>query len=357
MRITGTHQHRAWAERRLPSVELVRPGRWSVPVPIPDNPLRYTLVYVVEQARGVALIDTGWATEQAWQHLVDGLRDTGHAIDEVRTVLVTHAHPDHLGLAGRIRERSGAAIAMHPAEAGHLRRGRGRGSDEPDGALAGWLEARGVPRAVRTELIAQLGSMRGTFLALARPDLLVEDADYPLGRAAAIRAVWTPGHTPGHLCFVDEQLDLLFSGDHVLPRISPNISLAPGQEGDPLGDFLDSLSTMDKYGTAEVLPAHEYRFSGLIERRDALLAHHRARLAEAEELIRQRPAASTWEVAGGLHWSRPWRDLAGIVRHSALGEAYTHLLHLAAQGRVTNRGGDVDAWHPASPATPPVGRP
>jgi glyoxylase-like metal-dependent hydrolase (beta-lactamase superfamily II) len=323
-----------------------------VPVPIPDNPLRYTLVYVVELADGIALVDAGWAAEQTWQHLVDGLRHTGHEIGEVRTVLVTHAHMDHLGLAARVREQSGAAIGMHPAEVEQLR--RGHASDDAGGAMVGWLAARGAPRAASTALSAQLGSWRRAFLALAQPDLLIEDGGYPLGRAAAVRAVWTPGHTPGHLCFVDERLDLLFTGDHVLPRISPNISLPPGQDGDPLGDFLNSLSTMDKYGTAEVLPAHEYRFSGLVERRDALLDHHRARLAEAEELVRHRPGTSTWAVAGRLHWSRPWHELDGIMRQSALGEAHTHLLHLQARKRICNRGSGVDAWHPAVPVDSPV---
>jgi hypothetical protein len=107
---------------------------------------------------------------------------------------------------------------------------------------------------------------------------------------------------------------------------------------------------MDKYDAAEVLPAHEYRFSGLVERRDALLAHHRDRLAEAEELVRQRPGTTTWEVAAALHWSRPWPEFDGMVRHSALGEAYTHLLHLQSRQRIANRGSGVDAWHPAVPA-------
>ncbi|MDQ7908563.1 MBL fold metallo-hydrolase [Phytohabitans sp. ZYX-F-186] len=339
MKVTGVLQQRAWATRELPPVEQVRPGLWSVPVPIPDNPLRYTLVYAVRLARGLALVDAGWAAETSWRSLTDGLAGIGYAVTDVRFVLVTHAHMDHLGLAARIREVSGAAVGMHPAEAATLTLPPGRAE-----SVVGWLTRRGASRADAAEQIERMAGWRAAFEALARPDLLVEHGDRPLPAPAAIRAVWTPGHTPGHLCFVDEERDVMFTGDHVLPRISPNISVPPGGAGDPLGDFLSSLSTVDHAEPGEVLPAHEYRFTGLAARREALLAHHRTRLAEAEAAVRADPGASTWAVAATLSWSRPWSALGPVLRQFAVGETYAHLLHLAALGRVVNQDGPRDAW-------------
>src|SRR5918912_940015 len=100
----------------LPVVQ-VRPGLWSVPVPIPDNPLRYVFVYVFETDAGPYLVDAGWNTDDAYETLCAGLRQAGTDLAEVRGVLVTHIHPDHYGLAGRVREASGAWVSLHRADA------------------------------------------------------------------------------------------------------------------------------------------------------------------------------------------------------------------------------------------------
>src|SRR6476659_7198205 len=101
----------------LPPVEQVRPGLWSIPVPLPMNSLRYVLVYAFETDRGAYLIDAGWNTEEAFSALETGLQSAGFAMSDVRGVMVTHIHPDHYGLAGRVREASGAWISLHPADA------------------------------------------------------------------------------------------------------------------------------------------------------------------------------------------------------------------------------------------------
>ena len=110
--VTGTVQKQAWDDNVLPPVEQVRPGLWSMPVPIPNNPLRYVLVYVLElDGGGVAIVDAGWNTDEAWSAPQRRARGRPAAcIADVRAVLVTHIHPDHYGLAGRVREASGAWI-------------------------------------------------------------------------------------------------------------------------------------------------------------------------------------------------------------------------------------------------------
>src|SRR3954463_3467096 len=102
--ITGVLQKEAWDAHVLPPVEQVQPGLWSIPVPIPNNPLRYVLVYALElDGGGVAIVDAGWNTNDAWKALCDGLATAGGSISDVQAVLVTHIHPDHYGLAGRVR--------------------------------------------------------------------------------------------------------------------------------------------------------------------------------------------------------------------------------------------------------------
>ena len=112
----GVLQREAWAAGILPPVEQVRDGLWSIPVPMPRNPLRYVLVYAFAIDDGLALVDVGMDTEESWNALVDGIAETGHHISDVRYAAITHLHPDHFGLAPRLRETTGAVLAMHAAQ-------------------------------------------------------------------------------------------------------------------------------------------------------------------------------------------------------------------------------------------------
>ena len=340
----GAAQRYAWLENLLPPVEEVRPGLWSIPVAWPRSGLRYTLSYLVSGRPGLALIDTGWPTEDGWTALADGVRHAGHDIADVRYVLVTHAHADHLGMAGRVREASGALIGMHPAESDTLLH---RAEPQPwRERLSGWLRARGAPEDQLAEITELMSGAVAFHARLARADFDVEHGSLPLGAGSSLRAVWTPGHTPGHLCFYDERQEVLLTGDHVLPRITPHIGMPMGTEGDPLGDYQASLRTLAGYNPAEVLPAHEYRFADLGDRIEALLGHHRTRLAEIEHAVASDPGLSTWAVSEALTWSRGWEQTRGGARHSAVSETWAHLVHLAGRQRVLNHGGDRDSWVP-----------
>ena len=355
--VTGTTQQQAWRDRVLPPVEKVRPGVWSVPTPFPDSPLRYVLAYLVETPRGPALVDTGWPSVEAWDGLVAGVRETGHEVSDVTAVLVTHFHADHFGLAHRVREASGAWIGMHALDA----RAVSRFSSLAEFAVAdrAWQVRRGVPAdEIEGMLPSPLAESRDR---RAGPDVMIEDGVRPLGEDGPLRAIWTPGHTPGHLCFADERYNLLLTGDHVLPRISPNISPSPVTTDDTLGIYLRSLAELASTDPDEVLPAHEYRFSGLPARVRQLQDHHRARLREILAVVAGAEGCTTANVAERLTWSRPWDQAHGIVRRSAIGETYAHLVYLERRGLIANGeadaggrgrdGGDTDHWRLLGPVT------
>lgn len=336
--VTGTAQRTAWDLGVLPPVEQVRPGLWSIPVPIPINPLRYVLVYAFELADGgVALVDAGWDTDEAWNALTDGLGTLGANLGDVRTVVVTHIHPDHYGLAGRVREASGAWVGLHPADAALLH----ERYVDVDGLMASMralLALSGVPAATLPDL-SQASMQVRTFVSMAPPDVLLEDQQLIDVPGWDLRAIWTPGHSPGHVCLFSDERRLLLSGDHVLPRITPNISFHSQQVPNPLGDYLDSLARMRHLEPDEVLPAHEYRFSDLSSRLTEIERHHAARLAAIEAAIAARPGSTVWELTTSLAWSRPWEDVPPYMRRAANGETLAHLVLLEHRGRVRREPG------------------
>ncbi|MEV0621216.1 MBL fold metallo-hydrolase [Nonomuraea sp. NPDC050404] len=338
-------QREAWVGGTFPEVERVRPGVWSIPVPIPINPLRYVLVYALElKSDGVVIIDAGWNTDEAYDALVAGLGVAGYAITDVKGVLVTHIHPDHYGLAGRVRENSGAWIALHPADARLVRE---RYDEEAIDSLAererALLVRCGVPALTLDEL-AGASMMIRHMVSMAKPDRLIEDGDDLDLPGWDLRAIWTPGHSPGHLCFVSPGRKVLFSGDHVLAKITPIVAVHPQSGPNPLADYLDSLAAVRKLEVDEVLPAHEFRFLELTERVDAVLAHHDDRLAEIERVVGELGGAACWEVATRLTWSRPWETIPPFMRRSANNETLAHLVWLAAKGRVVREAGEPDLW-------------
>jgi glyoxylase-like metal-dependent hydrolase (beta-lactamase superfamily II) len=336
--VTGTAQKAAWDERVMPPVEEVRPGLWSIPVPIPINPLRYVLVYAFELAGdGVGLVDAGWDTDEAWSALTGGLATLGAGLSDVRAVVVTHIHPDHYGLAGRVREASGAWIGLHPADAALLQE-RYVDVDGLIAAMRGLLELSGVPAATLPDLSEASLQVR-SFVSMAPPDVLLEDGRIVEFPGWDLRTMWTPGHSPGHVCLYSDEQRLLLSGDHVLPRITPNISFHSQQVPNPLGDYLDSLARMRALEPDEVLPAHEYRFADLPTRLEQIERHHAARLDEIETALREHPGSTAWELTTGLAWSRPWDEVPAYMRRAANGETLAHLVLLERRARLRREPG------------------
>ena len=335
--VTGSVQKDSWARNVLPPVEEVRPGLWSIPVPIPNNPLRYVLVYAFElHGGGVGLVDAGWNTDDAWSALSDGLATAGGSIADVRAVLVTHIHPDHYGLAGRVREASGAWIGLHPADAVMLESRYGN-TDELVANMFRFLADSGVPDEKLPDLALASMALK-SMVTMAEPDVLFEDGREIALPGWPLRTIWTPGHSPGHVCFFSEDQKLLISGDHVLPRITPNISVHAQQHSNPLGDYLESLRKVQDLATEEILPAHEYRFSGLHDRIEEIMVHHAERLHEIEHVLTEHPGSTAWEITLKLHWSRPWDEIEPFMQRQANGETLAHCVLLELQDRVRREG-------------------
>ena len=318
-------------------------GVRSLRVPIPDNPLGYTLVYVMDSDRGPVLVDTGWDDPGSWDALAEGLVACGTSVGEIHGVVITHHHPDHHGLSGKVREASGAWVAMHAADTAIVRRTR----ETRPGRWFAYMTAKLVAAGAPEEHVAPLrdAGPRTTLpgFSPALPDREIvpgELLDLP-GRR--LRAIWTPGHTPGHVCLhLEEQHPAqlpghgrLFSGDHLLPEITPHIGLYEDPDDatvtDPLGDYLDSLERVGRLAPAEVLPAHQHVFADAPARVRELLDHHEERLTGLRSLLVE--PLTPWQVAERMEWNRPWEQIPYGSRNIAVSEAEAHLRRLVKLGR------------------------
>jgi glyoxylase-like metal-dependent hydrolase (beta-lactamase superfamily II) len=333
------------SDRVAPDPVQAAEGVWSVALPFP-NPLVHTFTHLARVKDGVIAVDIGWESDECWAAFEAGMASAGLTLGDLTGVVVTHVHPDHYGLVERIRTQTSAWIAMHPLESAQL------GTEERDRQrhlerMAQWLRVCGAPASEFEALRADADDLVKR-MYLAQPDHVLPDGSAVPGTDGSIRAVHTPGHTPGHLCFYDRDRNVIYTGDHVLPRVTPNISRRPTSDPDPLADFVSSMDKIRPYGDALVLPGHEWAFDGLTERLDFLAAHHAERLDEIEATVNA-GAGTVWEVARGVRWHRPFESLQSRARRSALGESYSHLIRLAATGRIGRDEAVPERWTPVLP--------
>ncbi|MDZ4278382.1 MAG: MBL fold metallo-hydrolase, partial [Dehalococcoidia bacterium] len=126
-------------------VTEVLSGLYQLKVPIPDNPIGWVLPYLIPGDDGYTLVDSGWNTPEAFDALESELRELSVSFDDVKRLLVTHVHPDHYGLAGRIKEVCGAEVIIHQRERDFIR-SRYRQPEQLLERMAAWLTEHGVPR-------------------------------------------------------------------------------------------------------------------------------------------------------------------------------------------------------------------
>ena len=319
---TSVAQHGSALARTTPAVEQVREGVWAIPLPVPHpGGVESTLCYsIADDDGGVHLIDPGWDTDDNLTRLDAALAVAGFSLADVRSVTASHFHPDHLGLAARLRAMHGIPVALHRAEHEALSRPL-----YPDAEAT--IERWGVPED-------RLAEVHSVALPRSQPsglaaDVLLDDGDQLAIPGRVVRVVATPGHTAGSICLHDETDGLFFSGDHVLPIINPGIGLGGFLPGDdPLGAALDSYDRMLAYDDAEVCPGHGYRFRGLALRAGQIADRHRRRTAEIGRLAAAGPVATVWQIAEQVSWTDGWQNLAPFMRLSALSQTEMHLEHL-----------------------------
>jgi glyoxylase-like metal-dependent hydrolase (beta-lactamase superfamily II) len=324
------------ADWTLPGVYAVSDGLYRIPLPLPDDGLRAVNVYAVRDGDGLVMVDSGWALAEARDLLEQAVKALGCGLEDVRRFLVTHVHRDHYTMAVAVRREFGTRIALGRGEAGTLRLIRGGKSG------AGLLTQ--LRRGGALELTLELQSMRESSdpADWADPDDWLDAPDDIELETGTWQAYPTPGHTRGHVVFVDAGRDVMFAGDHVLPRITPSIGFEQNAAGLPLRDYLDSLELVRGLPDRRLLPAHGPVSPSVHARVDQLIDHHDTRLARIEETIGAHPGTAA-DTARRLRWTRRERrfdELDIFSRCLAVTETLAHLDVLVAAGRLRQAGSD-----------------
>lgn len=293
--------------------------------------LRHVNVYLLRDGDGYTLIDTGLRTDDSRSALDACLHEAGVGVSQIRRILITHIHPDHFGLAGELRERSGAQLVIHRLEVALMEPRYARAEDLVR-EVGRWLEVNGVPAEAR-EFLQSASMAAREFVSVVSPDVPLEGAERLAVDGDELMVVWTPGHSPGHCAFYWPARRLLFSGDHLLLKISPNIGLHPQSSADPLDDYLASLRRIAAMAIDQVLPAHGPSFGDHADRVNQILRHHQERLAAVLSLA---VAPQTgWDLAAGLF---PGLAQRGVFHQRlALQETLAHCQSLAQDGRLIKR--------------------
>ncbi len=316
--------------------------QFKVPMPsrshIPGGGLRYTLVYALEIADGWVVIDAGLNTDEGFQAFQDQMAQAKIAPRDVSVILITHGHSDHAGMANRFKELTGAQLAIHRLDAGEGQ-GRPHNQERSLDEANRMLRRYGVPSGELKQAMAERpndGSHdhdRAWRMPVLAVDMMLEGGEELLP-GTGLWTIWTPGHSAGHICLYDEKRRLLFSGDHVLPGITPHVNLFPGEEGNPLALFLEGHRKLKELDVEMVHPAHEHSFPDLGKRVDEMLNHHSDRMDEMLAQVRDGPKTS-WEVSSKISWNvASWETLDPWTRRAALMETLAHLEYLVSEGEM-----------------------
>lgn len=304
----------------------VAPNIYLIKVPLPDNPLKQLNSYLIMDEDRPLLIDVGFNRQECEDALRTALEVFHLDFGDV-DVLATHTHPDHVGCLDRIWRPSMRVY-------GHLH------SFQEPRTLIRFQSRTFLPimdtvsidavtqRKPTRDFSTDLSPVRGDY-----PITYLEQGDVFKRGGYHFQVIETPGHHITHICLYEPDAKIMFTGDHVLQRITPNISSFM-LETDELGDFLESLDKVRDLDVKIALPGHGDVFEGLAQRVDELKAHHHTRLNEMVALVTE-GRHDIIDITSHASWKYPdWQNWAIEQKFFSLGETLAHLVHAVHCGSI-----------------------
>jgi len=317
-------------------VKEVFPDLFQLRIPLPIPALKHLNAYLIRTGDQYVLIDTGMGTDEAFKELSRQLAEIGVKPENLKEILVTHFHIDHVGLVPRLRKLSGAQLVVS-AETTEAVQLVIQTYESYWKNLMNTYKETGVP----TELVEQMVKTtpgylyQAVYLELARPSRTLKDGEKISIGEYSFQTILTPGHAPGHICLYEPKQRFLMAGDHLLPTITPHVTQWL-QETNALAEYLDSLEKVGKLDVDVVLPGHEELFKDHRKRISELREHHRLRAMEILSEI-QRQELSAYQIGSKIHWDveySSWDRFPLFQKLLAVGETLAHLKFLEEEGQV-----------------------
>jgi glyoxylase-like metal-dependent hydrolase (beta-lactamase superfamily II) len=309
-------------------------GVSRIALPVGVNSIESVNSYALADGDRVTLVDCGvWRPDpddDGLPALERGLNAAGYALADIGRIVITHAHIDHYGLAGRLLELTGAELWMHamtdldcekyrhPETARARRRDTFADHGVPDAEIDGVADTLGVWMPYLHSVVEAGRRLRG-------------GERFQVG-VRELEVIHTPGHSFGHVCLWSPVDGALFSGDHLLPGVTPPVTFERGFDADPLRSYMESLEHIIDRDPSVVLPGHGNPFREGARRAGAIARSKRRRAETIHGMIVEAPCTVT-EIADRLVASA----VRSFQRNLALSETLAHIAYLRGSGLVERR--------------------
>jgi glyoxylase-like metal-dependent hydrolase (beta-lactamase superfamily II) len=313
-------------------------GVHQIKTPAPESASWYTNVYVIEGSDGHILVDSGWDSQESLWALQEGIKAANLKLRDIKKAVITHIHPDHYGLSTKIKQICGAQVAIHRIDASFIfpRYKDFAALIKKTEAL---LRQNGAPENELPQL-KEASLWMNKYVTPDLPEVKLEDGDTISNGSFEFEVLWTPGHSPGHVCLYERERRFILTGDHVLYDTFPHVGFNPQSGDNPLGDYISSLEKLEHLKVNFILPGHGPVFNALGLRIEKILQHHEERkraimrslhdgLKTAYNIAQQIP----WTVNGG---KTAFQDLPVWDKRMAVTETIAHLKLLTKEDRVGN---------------------
>lgn len=309
----------------------------TIRVPIP-YPVKWVNCYYIMDSIPT-LIDTGVNTNAALDIITSAIESEGGKLEDIRRIIATHGHADHIGLAGRLTGRNGAQVFVHPWDTVQWAAGDGdRFKDKREDFRAFFLEA-GMPEGLADEVAGLILERYGQMCSpLLTETMMGQGMEFGFDDFN-LQVVHTPGHSPGSVSLFNQEDGTLFTGDTILPEIisNPSIEKTGSAAYKSLTSHLESLELIKGLGVKKILPGHGAPFKDVEARIRGIVGHHTKRSKQVLRILAQEESASKnhdgmtqFTVATELYGS-----LSGIETFFAISATRGYLDALEEQGLAT----------------------
>ncbi|MDH4268767.1 MAG: MBL fold metallo-hydrolase [Dehalococcoidia bacterium] len=313
-------------------------GVHQIKSPGPGSGSWSTNVYVIEGGDGHIVVDSGWDSQESLWALQEGMKGANLKLRDIKKVVITHIHPDHYGLSSKIKQICGAQVAIHRIDAGFISL---RYKDFADllQKIEELLRRNGVPQDELPQL-KEASLWMNKYVTPDSPDIMLEDGDVISNDSFEFEVLWTPGHSPGHICLYEKDRKFIITGDHVLYETTPHIGFNPLSGENPLGDYVSSLKKLESLKVHFILPGHGPVFNALGLRIAKILQHHEDRKRAIMKSLRT-GLQTAYAIAQQIPWMAnggniAFRDLPDWDKRMAVTETIAHLKLLIEEGSVSN---------------------